>query len=117
MIRIENHLGMIEISENYFQNLIGNTVSSCFGVLGMADSSVKQGLRSLFCRNKKFPDKGVRVYKENNGLSVDLHIIVSYGLNISTLVKSITKKVRYTVEAVTELEVKRVNVFVDSMIS
>ena len=36
MIKTENHMGTIEITETYFANLIGNTVSSCFGVVGMA---------------------------------------------------------------------------------
>ena len=32
MIRLENHLGVIEISQPYFASLIGNAASSCFGV-------------------------------------------------------------------------------------
>jgi len=44
-----------------------------------------------------------------------LHIVVTYGLNISVIVKSIVNKVRYTVEEATGLEVKKVNVFVDAM--
>ena len=50
-----------------------------------------------------------------NSLVVDLHIIVIYGLNLSATVKSIVNKVRYTVEEATGLEVKKVNVFIDSM--
>ena len=34
MIRIENHLGTIEISQAYFAYLIGTAVSSCYGVAG-----------------------------------------------------------------------------------
>ena len=45
-----------------------------------------------------------------------MHIVISYGLNISAIVQSIVNKVRYTVEESTGLEVKKVNVFVDSMI-
>ena len=32
LIRLENHLGVIEISQPYFASLIGNAASSCFGV-------------------------------------------------------------------------------------
>ena len=35
MLKLENHLGVIEISEEYFANLIGHAVSECFGVAGM----------------------------------------------------------------------------------
>ena len=47
MIRLENHLGVIEISQPYFASLIGNAASSCFGVAGMANSNMRQGLRSV----------------------------------------------------------------------
>ncbi|MCL2508884.1 MAG: Asp23/Gls24 family envelope stress response protein [Oscillospiraceae bacterium] len=115
MIGIENHLGTIEISQNYFSKLIGHAVSSCFGVVEMANTGPRQEIRSFFFRKVNYADKGVFVRKDAGGLSVDLHIVVTYGLNISAIVKSIVKKVRYTVEEATGLEVRKVNVFVDGM--
>ena len=32
MIKFENHLGAIEISQDYFANLVGHAASECFGV-------------------------------------------------------------------------------------
>ncbi|MBR5976358.1 MAG: Asp23/Gls24 family envelope stress response protein, partial [Clostridia bacterium] len=66
-------------------------------------------------RTKYYLDKGVNVVMEDDGLVVELHIVVTYGVNISTIVDSIVNKVRYTVEDATGLSVKEVNVFVDSM--
>ena len=37
MIKFENHLGAIEISQDYFANLVGHAASECFGVAGMVD--------------------------------------------------------------------------------
>ena len=51
----------------------------------------------------------------SGGLVIDLHIAVTYGVNISAIVKSIVNKVRYTVEEATGLQVAKVNVFVDDM--
>lgn len=114
MIRIENHLGTIEISQEYFAYLIGNAASSCYGVAGMVKSGTRQGLRSVFSR-RSFADEGIRVRSENDKLIVDLHIAVIYGMNISAIAKSIVNKVRYTVEEATGLTVKKVNVYVDGM--
>lgn len=114
MIRIENHLGSIEISQEYFAYLIGNAVSSCYGVAGMVKSGTRQGLRSVFSK-RSFADEGIRVRSENEKLVVDLHICVIYGMNISAIAKSIVNKVRYTVEEATGLAVKKVNVYVDGM--
>lgn len=116
MIKIENHLGVIDISHEFFANLIGHAASECFGVSGMVVSTASQGLRSvLMGKKKELPDKGVKVHNHNGALDIDLHIMVTYGVNISAIVKSIVNKVRYTVEETTGLYVSKVNVFVDGM--
>ena len=100
MLKLENHLGVIEISEEYFANLIGHAVSECFGVAGMVSSGAVQGLRSALTK-EEFTDKGVSVKAVNGSLVVDLHIV---------------GKVRYVTEKATGLQVAKVNVFVDEMI-
>ena len=47
MIKIENHLGTIEISQEFIANLAGKAASECFGVVGMVNSTPSQGFRSL----------------------------------------------------------------------
>ena len=92
MIKLENHLGTIEISQDYFAKLVGHAVS-----------------------RRDLADKGVRVRGGGKALYIDLHIAVTYGVNIAAIVKSIVNKVRYTVEEATGFEVNRVNVYVDDM--
>ncbi len=113
MVKIENHLGKIVVSNAYFANLIGHAVSESFGVSGLVNSTASQGLRAFL--GKDTLDKGVRVRNINRELIIDLHISVTYGFNISEIVKSIINKVSYTVEAASGLEVSKVNVYVDGM--
>lgn len=114
MIKLENHLGTIEISQEYFANLVGHAASECFGVSGMVFSTPTQGIRSALNR-QDVTDKGVKVKTVGGRLAVELHIVVTYGVNIAAIVKSIVNKVRYTVEEATGLEVEKVDVFVDGM--
>lgn len=114
MIKLENHLGIIEISEDYFVNLVGNAVVNCFGVAAMSDASPKQTLMQKIKKEEPL-NKGIRVRTKNQKLIIDLHIIVTYGTNISAIVKSIMHKVQFTVEDKTGFKVSRVNVFVDGM--
>lgn len=113
MICLEYPNGTVEISYNYFSNLIGYAASSCYGVAEMAASSRVQGLAGHFLRDRL--DRGVKVRRVSDKLFIDLHIIVTYGINITVIVKSIIKKVRYTVEEATGLKVDCVNVYVDGM--
>ena len=50
MIRIDNLYGTIEVSQEYFRHLVGEAVSSCYGVVGMVSKSPVKGLRSLLGR-------------------------------------------------------------------
>lgn len=114
MIKMETPLGAVEISNDYFANLVGHAASECFGVAGMIESTASQGLRYILKKDEP-QDKGVKVRYGVNGLVIDLHISVTYGVNISAIVKSIVNKVSYTVEEATGFQVAKVNVFVDDM--
>lgn len=113
MIRVENRLGTVEISTNFFAELVSHAASSCFGVSGMVVSGASQGLRQM--TGAELPDKGVQVSIKDGALVVDLHIEVAYGVNIAAVVRSIVSEVRYAVEDTTGFKVTCVNVFVDAM--
>lgn len=115
MIKTENHLGTIELHQHFFSDLIGHTVTSCFGVVGMANSGAVQNIRQLVFKHSNYTDRGVSVYTQGDELVADIHIIVSYGVNIKAIVDSITNKVRYTVEQATGLKLKNINIYVDGM--
>lgn len=123
MIEINNHLGTIHYSKQFFYSLIGGTVTNCFGIVGMNAVDAKQTFleRVPIKFVKKFADKtvlsekGVTVKYKNEKLYIDLHISVMYGINVSTIVKSIIHKVRFAVEDETGITVDKVNVFVDSV--
>jgi uncharacterized alkaline shock family protein YloU len=114
LIKVENHLGAIDISNEYLTALIGHTVTNCFGVVQMNPFGPKQGVLSWLNKNRTI-DKGVIIRQNRDRLVIDLHITVSYGVNISAIVDSIINKVRYAVEEETGLTVLKVNVFIDGM--
>ena len=113
MIGFETAMGTVEISQEYFANLVGRAASECYGVAGMMGSAV-QGLKSVVSKHEA-PDKGVRVRTQDGKLVVDLHITVTYGVNISAIVKSIVSKVSYTVQEATGIPVAKVNVHVQGV--
>lgn len=114
MVRVDNHLGTIEISHEFLASLVSSTVTDCFGVSGMAAASAPQGFVNRIMK-KNTSHQGVRVRYHKSKLIIELHIIVTYGTNVAAIVKSIMNKVQYTVEEITGFPVSKVNVFVDGM--
>lgn len=114
MIAYENRLGKIDISEAYLSKLIGHEVTSCFGVVGMVPSSNKQKLLNKFYKNEPL-DTGIKVSGSTDGITVELHIVVTYGMNINAIAASITEKVKYVVKETTGITVNKVIVKIDGI--
>lgn len=115
MIKLQTDKGGIHISSDVFTNITGAAATNCFGVKGMAFRSMTDGLVHLLRRESMA--KGVLVtYHEDNSISIELHIIIDHGVNISALCRSIISEVRYIVNKTTGVEVKSVDVFIDSMV-
>ena len=115
MVRLQNERGFINIASEVFTILTGDAATNCFGVKGMTVKSVTDGLVHLL--RKESMGKGVHVkYYNDNTISIELHIAVDQGVNIPVVCDSIMDEVRYKVTKGTGVEVKRIDVFVDSII-
>lgn len=106
--------GEIRISTEVFTNLTGAAATNCFGVKGMAVRSKTDGLVHLLRRESM--SKGVKVLCNEDGtVSIQLHIIVDAGVNLMAVSRSIMNEVRYNVSRLTGVEVRNVDVCIDSM--
>ncbi len=114
MIIFETINGRIEISQEYLSKLIGHAVTSCYGVVGMAPSTNKQKLFKLISKDNSL-DTGIKVTGDSDLIDVELHIIVTYGMNINAIAASITEKVKYVVKTNTGIDVDKVVVRVDDI--
>ena len=108
--------GDVSFTSGYFATLVGEAAKQCYGVAAMAPRDMTDAVRSMV-HGSDYPEKGVRVTQEDGRLVIELHIAVSYGLNISTAARSISHRVKDEVEQATGLKVARVVVSVDDVIA
>ena len=114
MIRHNNENGSVNVSTGVYTDIAGTAASNCFGVKGMVARSVSDGFYHLL--RKESMGKGVRVdFHEDETISIELHIMVDSGVNLSAVGASIISEVRYVVEKCTGTKVRAVNVYIDSM--
>ncbi len=114
MISYETRIGKITLSNSYFSKLIGRAVTSCFGVVGMVPHGGKQRFLGMLSKKDRL-DTGVVVKGDFSSVTVDLHIIVSYGMNINAIAQSIMHKVKYTIYEATGIKVTKVTIRVDGI--
>ena len=114
MVNIKNDNGQISITSEVFTYLAGDAATSCFGVKGMAGRSEKGGLQLL---RRVDMSKGVVVnFNDDGSLSLELHIGVDRGVNMTAVSRSIMKEVSYKLFKATGVPVKSVDVYVDTII-
>lgn len=111
--RINNKLGMIQIDPEVIAMYAGTTAVECFGIVGMAAVSMKDGLVRLLRRESL--THGITVIIRDNAISIDFHVIVSYGVSISTVADNLIDSVKYKVEEFTGLSVEKINIFVEGV--
>ena len=115
MVSYQTPNGSVRIADSYFAKLIGEAVSSCYGVAKMVPKGT-QWLRQLL-KLENSSDTGITVRGDEHTLHVDLHIAVIHGMNMSAISRSIVNKVTYVVEETTGIKVKKVTVHIDRMIA
>ena len=115
MVNITNEMGNISITSEVFMNLAGDAATSCFGVKGMAGRSKEGGPLQLLRRESMSRGVGVS-FNDDGSISLELHIGVDHGVNICAVSRSIMNEVSYKLSKSTGVPVKRVDVYIDTII-
>ena len=110
---ITSEYGNIVIDNEVIAKYAGQAAIDCFGIVGMANVNVKDGIVKML--KKDSLSTGISVAIQNSGITLDFHLIVAYGVNIITVCENLMSTVKYKVEEFTGLKVKKVNVFVEGV--
>ena len=108
----EGTLGVIDISTTAVTTIANQAVNQCYGVVGMANKNLANGIANLLSRDTK---RGIEVTIENDEISVDVYVIVEYGVRIRAVAESIQHTVKFHVEKALGMTVSEVNVFVQGL--
>lgn len=103
----------IYIHSDVIAQYAGIATTECSGVLGMSMLSIKDGVYRLL--KKESLKKGIEVKIDKNEISLDIHIIVIYGVPITSIIESILSSVSYSLKSNLGLDIKTINVFVDGI--
>ena len=99
-------LGRITVSADVVARIVGHTAAECYGVVGMAGRRVGR----LLPRGRVA--QGVEVGGTTDGLTIDLDVVVEYGLNLAEVAAAVRTRVAYEVERLTGLPVASVEVHI-----
>ena len=112
-VRMENKLGSIVIDTNVIATYAGSVAVECFGIVGMASVNMKDGLVKRL--NRDSLGHGISVHVNEKKITLDFHVIISYGVGIHAVADNLISNVKYKLESFTGMEVERINIYVEGV--
>lgn len=105
--------GRIEVFPSAVAAIAGHAATQCYGISGMAGRGLREGFAELLRRENV--DKGVDVVQVDDGLVIDVYVIVQYGMRISEVAHNLQETVKFEVERSVNVPVLQVNVNVQGV--
>ena len=113
-VKIKTQAGTIDVSNDVIATVVGGAATDSYGVVGMASRNpLRDGVNSILQRDSF--NKGVVIRQQDNGIEVDVNIIVGYGTKISEVCKTVQDKVKYNLESMLGVTANSVNVYVQGV--
>lgn len=112
--QFSNDYGTVTISPDVIGTYAGSVAVECFGIVGMADVSVKDGLVKLL--KKDYLNHGINVViNDNQEIRLDFHVIISYGVSIMSVTENLINTVKYRVEEFTGMKISKINILIEGV--
>ena len=113
-VEIQNQFGNIDISNEVIATVVGGAATEIFGIVGMASKNqIRDNLNEILKRDNY--SKGVVIRQEDEGIAVDVYIIVGYGTKISEVCRNVQDKVKYNLDSMLGITAESVNVIVQGV--
>ena len=105
--------GEIEIHDDVLADLAGFAALECYGVVGMASPSLRDGVAQLLSRDKL--RKGVLITSLGESVRADLYVVIEHGTNLSQVSHNLADRVRYVLESTAGVRVEDIDVHVQGI--
>jgi uncharacterized alkaline shock family protein YloU len=105
-VEVTSPFGTIRIANEAVAQIVARAAAESYGVVDMRGKGLKKLLPG---------DRSVSVRATPEGLRIDLHVVVEYGLNLAEVGATVRSRVAYEVERLTRLPVALVEVHIEDV--
>lgn len=106
-------LGTIEVTPTAIAAIASEATMRCYGVVGMAGATLRDGLAELLSREKH--RHGAEIRLDKGQIVVDVYVILEHGVRISEVAHNIMESVSFVVQKTLGMPVSTVNVHVQGL--
>ncbi len=106
--------GSMTIANDVLADIAGFVALECYGVVGMASPSLRDGVAQLLSRDRL--RKGVMITNvDDRNVQVDLYIVIEHGTNLAEVSRNLVDRVKYALTHDADVQVASVDVHVQGI--
>ncbi len=114
IINNKEDMGIVKISDEVVGVIAGLAATEVKGIIGMSSGMV--GGITQVLTGKKNLSKGVKVNVGEESATIDINLVVEYGVRIPDIAITVQDNVKKAVETMTGLSVSAVNIHIQNII-
>ena len=105
-----NIYGNISISDDAISTIAAHSAVECYGIVEMYSRGAKDPITDLLSKNAF--NNGVKVTCEGDRISLDLYVVVKFGVSLAAVAETLKQTVKYQMEKFTGMIVQCVNIYI-----
>lgn len=106
--------GSMTIANDVLADIAGFVALECYGVVGMASPSLRDGVAQLLSRDRL--RKGVMITNvDDRSVQVDLYVVIEHGTNLAEVSRNLVDRVKYALTHDADVKVASVDVHVQGI--
>ena len=109
----QTSLGRIHIAPQAIATIASLAVMDSYGVVGMTNKNLAGDLAEIL--QKDHWRRGVEVSLDGDLITIDLYVVLEYGLRLSEVAHNIMSAVKYSVEKALGVPIGPINVHIKSL--
>ena len=107
-----SQLGRVSISPRAIATIAYHAAQQSYGVVGLTSKNLMEGITHVIVKD---PTHGIEVKYDGEKISIDIFVIIEYGIRIISVVSSVKHTIKFNVEKALGIPVEQVNVHVRSL--
>ena len=88
--------GSLHVANEVLADMAGNAALECYGVVGMAAPSAADGIAKILPASRL--RRGITLENTEEGVRVDLYVIIEYGTNINAISQNLIDSVTFALK-------------------
>lgn len=106
--------GKIEVLPNAIHTITVDATLSCYGVLGLAEPHLRYGHAVILPASHN--NRGVKLRIADDQITVDVFVVLEYGLRLSEIANNIMGRVKFAIEHMLGIPVAGVNINIQGLL-